>query len=58
MIGLYDNLSPASRAAIKEAILKKGLEPSMDPKYNSWLKAEHNWNQCVMPYDLWRHGYL
>jgi len=42
---LYDNLSPASRAAIKEAILKKGLEPSMDPKYNSWLKAEHNWNQ-------------
>jgi hypothetical protein len=42
---LYDQLSPASRAAIKEAILKKGLEPSLDPKNNSWLKAEHNWNQ-------------
>src|SRR5260221_8698978 len=42
---LYDQLSPASRAAIKEAILKKGLEPSLDSKYNSWLKVEHNWNQ-------------
>lgn len=42
---LYDQLSPASRTAIKEAILKKGLEPSLNPKYNSWLKAEHNWNQ-------------
>jgi hypothetical protein len=42
---LYDQLSPASRTAIKEAILKKGIEPSLDTKYNSWLKAEHNWNQ-------------
>ncbi|HVG14903.1 MAG TPA: heparinase II/III family protein, partial [Chitinophagaceae bacterium] len=25
--------------------LKKGLEPSMDTKFNSWLRAEHNWNQ-------------
>jgi hypothetical protein len=42
---LYDQLSPASRITIKEAILKKGIEPSLDPKINSWLKAEHNWNQ-------------
>lgn len=42
---LYDYLSPAFRTAIKEAILKKGLEPSLDPKYNGWLKVEHNWNQ-------------
>jgi len=42
---LYNYLSPASRAVIKEAILKKGLEPSLDSKYNSWLKVEHNWNQ-------------
>jgi len=42
---LHDYLSPASRAAIQEAILEKGLEPSLDSKYNSWLKAEHNWNQ-------------
>ena len=42
---LYNDLSEASKSLIKEAILKKGLEPSMDSKYNSWLKAEHNWNQ-------------
>ena len=42
---LYDKLSQASRTIIKEAILKKGLEPSLDSKNNSWLKAEHNWNQ-------------
>jgi hypothetical protein len=42
---LFSNLSPASLQIIKEAILKKGLEPSLDAKYNSWLKASHNWNQ-------------
>ena len=42
---LYGVLSPASRAIIKEAILKKGIEPSLDPKNNGWLKVEHNWNQ-------------
>ena len=41
----YGHLSDVSRTAIKEAILKKGLEPSLDPKYNSWLTATHNWNQ-------------
>lgn len=42
---LYNDLSPNSKAIIKAAILKKGIEPSLDSKYNSWLKAEHNWNQ-------------
>ena len=42
---LYDDLSPESKAIIKEAILKKGIEPSLDSKNNSWLKASHNWNQ-------------
>ncbi|MEO6730055.1 MAG: heparinase II/III family protein [Ferruginibacter sp.] len=42
---LYDQLPASSKATIKEAILKKGLEPSLDAKCNSWLKAEHNWNQ-------------
>ena len=42
---LYDDLSESSRAAIKEAILNKGIEPSFDPKNNGWLKATHNWNQ-------------
>jgi hypothetical protein len=42
---LYDKLGENSRAAIKEAILKKGIEPSLDEKNNSWLKVTHNWNQ-------------
>ncbi|GAB2536375.1 heparinase II/III domain-containing protein [Spirosoma aerophilum] len=42
---LYNDLSDQSRSIIKEAILKKGIEPSMDPKHNSWLKSSNNWNQ-------------
>ena len=42
---LYQGLSEKSRTIIKEAILKKGIEPSLDPKNNGWLKASHNWNQ-------------
>ena len=42
---LHAQLPEATRNIVKEAILKKGLEPSFNPKYNSWLKAEHNWNQ-------------
>ncbi|WP_234736747.1 heparinase II/III domain-containing protein [Tellurirhabdus bombi] len=42
---LYHDLSESSRSAIKEAILKKGIEPSMDPKHNSWLRSSNNWNQ-------------
>ncbi|NWJ52362.1 MAG: heparinase II/III family protein [Bacteroidetes bacterium] len=42
---LYNDLSQSSRNLIKEAILKKGIEPSLDPKYNSWLRVTHNWNQ-------------
>lgn len=42
---LYDDLSENSRNIIKQAILKKGIEPSLDPKYNSWLSVSHNWNQ-------------
>jgi hypothetical protein len=42
---VYDRLKPESREIIREAILKKGLEPSLDSKYNSWLRATHNWNQ-------------
>lgn len=42
---LYDGLPESSRTAVREAILKKGLEPSLDAKNNSWLRASHNWNQ-------------
>ena len=42
---LYNDLSEQSRATIRQAIIKKGIEPSFDSKNNSFLKAEHNWNQ-------------
>ncbi|MBC8153266.1 MAG: heparinase II/III family protein, partial [Bacteroidetes bacterium] len=42
---LYADLSAASRATIREAILTKGLQPSLDARYNGWLRATHNWNQ-------------
>ncbi|RYU97042.1 heparinase II/III domain-containing protein [Emticicia agri] len=42
---LYADLPQASKAIIKEAILKKGIEPSFNSKYNYWLKVSNNWNQ-------------
>lgn len=42
---LYNNLSQQSRSLIKEAILKKGIEQSLDRKYNGWLTGTNNWNQ-------------
>jgi hypothetical protein len=42
---LYRGLPVDSRNIIKEAIINKGLKPSLDSKNNSWLKAAHNWNQ-------------
>lgn len=42
---LYKHLSDESKKTIKEAIVKKGIQPSTDSKYNWWLEAKHNWNQ-------------
>jgi hypothetical protein len=42
---LFNSLSESSRKIIREAIIEKGLKQSLDPKYNSWLEASHNWNQ-------------
>jgi hypothetical protein len=42
---MYNRLSQNARQTIREAIIKKGIDPSLDAKNNSWLKAEHNWNQ-------------
>ncbi|CAG5067546.1 hypothetical protein DYBT9623_00267 [Dyadobacter sp. CECT 9623] len=42
---LYAGLSADSRSKISEAILKKGIEPSFDDRYNDFLTQEHNWNQ-------------
>ncbi|MCX6309945.1 MAG: hypothetical protein NTY32_14385 [Bacteroidia bacterium] len=42
---LYHQLSPEHETMIREAILKLGIRPSMDEKYNKWLKNTNNWNQ-------------
>lgn len=42
---LYHDLSATSLATIKNALLKKGLEPSLIAKNNSWQKSSSNWNQ-------------
>ncbi|HEV7350651.1 heparinase II/III domain-containing protein [Telluribacter sp.] len=42
---LYEALPASTRSTLKEAIIEKGINPSFDKKYNSFLNAEHNWNQ-------------
>ncbi|HWS00508.1 MAG TPA: heparinase II/III family protein [Prolixibacteraceae bacterium] len=42
---LYPKLSAESKKIIREAIVSKGLYPSLDPKFNSWLTSSNNWNQ-------------
>jgi len=42
---LFDKLSPASREIIKSAILSKGIDPSLNSRYNGWLQGNNNWNQ-------------
>jgi hypothetical protein len=42
---LYNDLSAKSRAIISKAIIEKGLTPSLDARYNGWLRGSNNWNQ-------------
>lgn len=42
---LYPQLSAESKKIIRDAIVYKGIYPSLDPKYNSWLRVSNNWNQ-------------
>ncbi|QCR20984.1 heparinase II/III family protein [Pontibacter sp. SGAir0037] len=42
---LYDELSFKSKKLIEKAIYEKGLKPSLDNRYNSWLRMTSNWNQ-------------
>lgn len=42
---LFNALSGESRKTIREAIITKGLKPSLNEEYNRFLRAEHNWNQ-------------
>ena len=41
---LYDELDPGSRATIKDAIIGKGLVPSMRGQLR-WIATDNNWNQ-------------
>jgi hypothetical protein len=42
---LYNDLAQTTRALVKAAILKNGINTSLDPAYNYWLKVDNNWNQ-------------
>jgi hypothetical protein len=42
---LYKELSPESRKIISDAIIEKGLKPSLDTNYTWWLTSSNNWNQ-------------
>lgn len=42
---LYDDLPASARTTIRDALLTKGIEPSLDPKNNGWLTNTNNWNQ-------------
>lgn len=40
---LYNDLSPETRLAVRDAIIEKGLKTSLEPM--SWQKSANNWNQ-------------
>jgi hypothetical protein len=42
---LFNSMSENSRKIIREAIIQKGLKPSLDSRNNSWLRVTNNWNQ-------------
>lgn len=42
---LYDQISPENKTILQEAILKHGILPSTNEKYNKWLRNTSNWNQ-------------
>ena len=42
---LQDFLTPAQRKLIAEGIVKNGLLPSKDPKYDGFTRRTNNWNQ-------------
>jgi hypothetical protein len=42
---LYHDLPVSSLALMKDALVKKGLDPSLKSKNNWWLTSDSNWNQ-------------
>lgn len=41
----YPALSSEEKELIRDAIIKKGIGPSLDSSYNAWLDRTNNWNQ-------------
>lgn len=42
---LYPQLGAQSKSIIEQAIIEKGLTPSLESRYNWFVDAIHNWNQ-------------
>jgi len=42
---LHDDLPESSLKIMKDAIIEKGIEPSLDSDNNWWLTSDGNWNQ-------------
>jgi hypothetical protein len=42
---LYNDLSESTKVLVRDAILNKGINTSLDKAYNSWLRVINNWNQ-------------
>lgn len=42
---LFDQLSPAIRATIREAIIEKGVKLPFETRHKGWVRARNNWGQ-------------
>jgi hypothetical protein len=42
---LFDKLSPATRATIREAIVEKGVKLPFETRHKGWVRARNNWGQ-------------
>jgi hypothetical protein len=42
---LYNELPGETRSVLRQAIIEKGLNPSLQPEIPWWSKEYHNWNQ-------------
>jgi hypothetical protein len=42
---LHNDLSDKTKEMIESAIKQKGIDPSLNKRYNGWLNSAHNWNQ-------------
>ena len=42
---LYDKLTPHERSVLRQAIIEKGLKPSLVKQYNNFVTRDNNWSQ-------------